>query len=752
MDPSAPKPVPPSDDAASGPRGYGTYGAYGNYGAGYGNYGGYGAYGRGGAGEKANPFMTYLTMLRERFWWVALSILVFVTVAVVFTYNIVPEYRAAGRLRVYRLTPNLGTNNNAVDEAQRIGSNDDFLTAIESMKSTAVIEGVSKRLTTAEKKLVLEPYQQGNVFTGPLTEQEVFVRQRAINPTRQTFVVNVEFTHPNRELARLVARHFCDVIQKANEDERLTITHPLVEKARIEIESLEDKIRKLYEKKNDLIAKGGLQSIAAATSTINSERAALVKDREDVRKQVDEFGIVVALVQQYRAANRDLAEIPQIRADERVSTLGAKVTDLKVTVRTMEEKYTDLHPTLILTRQQLAQTVAEFNQAVQLSAGRLESVLQNARERQTAIVNNLAQKDAEINRLQSANVELERIDKDIRANEEFLGRMKLNYEEAKLRTATSGISTSIRVMDQPSVSDKPTNKNYTFNALAGLLLGLFAGVGLVILMGTLDDRIKSVKDIEAGLGVPLLGTVPKVSETSGPDRSLLARQDKDRMATESVRAIYSAMKINPATAAGRVFLVTSTRPGEGKTFVATNLALTFAQHAERVIVVDADLRLPNVGPSLGFAGDGGVSRWFNGEMTLDEAIVKDVAPGLDVLPVGMNCRNPTQVINNPRFGEMIDELRRRYDRVFIDSPPIGAVSDALHLVPKADGVVYVVRYNIVSARNAAACVGRLRDAGVPMLCAVLNQMSVRMASVYTDSYDSAAGKYYTGESGAAPKA
>jgi capsular exopolysaccharide synthesis family protein len=330
--------------------------------------------------------------------------------------------------------------------------------------------------------------------------------------------------------------------------------------------------------------------------------------------------------------------------------------------------------------------------------------------------------------------------------------MKLNYEEAKLRTATSGISTSIRVMDKPSVSDKPVNKNFSVNALAGLALGLFAGVGLVVFLGTLDDRLKSVRDLEGGLGIQVLGTVPKVSETAGPDRALLARQDKDRQATESVRAIYSAMKINPASAAGRVFLVTSTRPGEGKTFVATNLALAFAQHSERVIVVDADLRLPNVGPSLGFAGDGGISRWFNGEMTLDEAIVKDVAPGLDVLPVGLSCRNPTQVINNPRFAEMLDELRRRYDRVFIDSPPIGAVSDALHLIPKVDGVLYVVRFNVVSARNAAACLARLRDAGAPMLSAVLNQMSVRLASVYTDSYDPSAGKYYVGEAGAPPRA
>jgi capsular exopolysaccharide synthesis family protein len=748
MDTPTPKPGQPQEDPSRGPRGYGAYGGYAGYGApGYGNYAGGGA-----PGAKGGPFALYLTMLRERWWWVLLSVLVFVTIAVVYTSTIIPEYRAAGRLRVYRLTPTIGGGNTAVDETQRIGSNDDFLTAIESMKSTAVIEGVSRLLTPAERKRVLEPYQQGNIFTGPLTEQEVFARQRGVNPTRQTFVVNVDFTHPDRELARLIAQRFCDVIQKSSEDERLTITHPLVEKARIEIESLEDKIRRLYEKKNGLVKSGDLLDIAGTTNSIAAQRAKLIQDREDYRKQLDEVGIVVALVKQYRAAGRDLAEIPLVRSDGDVAGARAKLTEAQTRVRAMEEIYTDLHPKMIAERQALAQLSAEFKRAVTTKADSLAAAQVDLRAKLDNAVEILRQKDEAINKLQAAAVELEKIDKDIRANEEFLGRMKLNYEEAKLRTATSGISTSIRVMDKPSVSDKPVNKNFSVNALAGLALGLFAGVGLVIFLGTLDDRLKSVRDLEGGLGIQVLGTVPKVSETAGPDRALLARQDKDRQATESVRAIYSAMKINPASAAGRVFLVTSTRPGEGKTFVATNLALAFAQHSERVIVVDADLRLPNVGPSLGFAGDGGISRWFNGEMTLDEAIVKDVAPGLDVLPVGLSCRNPTQVINNPRFAEMLDELRRRYDRVFIDSPPIGAVSDALHLIPKVDGVLYVVRFNVVSARNAAACLARLRDAGAPMLSAVLNQMSVRLASVYTDSYDPSAGKYYVGEAGAPPRA
>ncbi|MFM9147890.1 MAG: polysaccharide biosynthesis tyrosine autokinase, partial [Verrucomicrobiota bacterium] len=405
-------------------------------------------------------------------------------------------------------------------------------------------------------------------------------------------------------------------------------------------------------------------------------------------------------------------------------------------------KYTDQHPALVLSRTQLEQTRRELDEAVALSVARLDASLQNARARLEAILKNLAAKEDEISRLQAASVELERVDKDIRGSEDFLAKLKLSYEEAKLRSSSSGASTSIRILDLPSVADKPINKNYYMSGLVGLGVGLVLGLGLAVLLGTFDDRIKSARDVEGGLGLPLLGTIPKISQTAGPDRALLARQDKDRMATEAVRALYSSMKIGPASSGGRVFLITSTRPSEGKTFVATNLALLFSQHAERVLVIDADLRLPNVGPSLGFAGDGGLSRWFNGEMTLDEAIVRDVAPGLDVLPVGVSCRNPTQVINHPRFSELLDDLRSKYDRVFIDSPPVGAVSDARHLIPKVDGVIFVVRFNLVSLRNAVSCLARLREAGAPLLGVVLNRMSLRMASVYTDSYDASYRKYY----------
>jgi capsular exopolysaccharide synthesis family protein len=746
----------PPEPARGGNRGYGSYGSYGNYGAGNGGYGygNYGAYNRGGAGE-GNPIQNYLLMVRERYWWVLLSTLVFLTLSLLNTYNTVPEYRATGRLQVFRLAPTINGGSSAVDDNFKIVSNDDFFTAVEVMRSANIIEGVAKRLTAAEKKHVLEPYQAGNIFSGPLTDQEVFAKQRGINPQRQTLVINVDFTHPNRDLSRQVARLFCESIQKYSEDYRLTVTNPLVEKARIEIETLEDKVRRLYEQKNELIKNQKLLSIAKDTNTLTTERSVLVKDREETRKQIDENEILVSVIASYEKEGRPLGDIPQIRADSDVAATQTAISASKIRVSQMTETYTDQHPKLVAEREAIKQLESQLKEAVSQAIKSRRSALENAKARHEAILRNLLAKEEEISKLQAANVELERVDKDIKASEDFLGRMKLSYEEAKLRSSTSGTSTSVRIIDAPSVSDKPINKNYYFNALVGVGSGLLFGIVLIIVIGTLDDRIKSAKDVEGSLGLPLIGTVPRVANTSGPDRALLARQDNDRIATEAVRSIYSALKVNPAVSKARVFLVTSTRPSEGKTFVATNLALIFSQHSERVLVIDADLRLPNVGPSLGFTGDGGLSKWFNAEMTLDEAIVRDVAPGLDVLPVGLSCKNPTQVINNPKFLAMIEELRGRYDRIFIDSPPIGAVSDALHLLPKVDGVIYVVRYNTVNLRNAISCLARLREAQAPMLGVVLNAMSLRMASAYTDTYDSSYRKYYvdepSGRSGAGPK-
>ena len=196
----------------------------------------------------------------------------------------------------------------------------------------------------------------------------------------------------------------------------------------------------------------------------------------------------------------------------------------KIRMSQMTEKYTDQHPTLVAEREALNQVDRQLKEAVVQAVKSRRASLENAKARHEAILRNLVAKEEEISKLQAANVELERVDKDIRASEEFLGRMKLSYEDAKLRSSTSGTSTSISILDAPSVSDRPINKNYYYGALIGFGSGLLFGIVLVVVLGALDERIKSAADIEGSLGLPLIGTIPMVVRASGPDRALLARQ------------------------------------------------------------------------------------------------------------------------------------------------------------------------------------------------------------------------------------
>ena len=134
-----------------------------------------------------------------------------------------------------------------------------------------------------------------------------------------------------------------------------------MEKYRIDIDAIEERIRKLYESRNDLIKNQKLLSIAKDTNTLTAERASLVRSREDARKGIDELEIVWRQILDSKASGQNLYDISQVRADASVSALGNRVADLRVTVKTMEKKYTDEHPTLIQTRAQLEQTEKELD-------------------------------------------------------------------------------------------------------------------------------------------------------------------------------------------------------------------------------------------------------------------------------------------------------------------------------------------------------------------------------------------------------
>jgi capsular exopolysaccharide synthesis family protein len=321
--------------------------------------------------------------------------------------------------------------------------------------------------------------------------------------------------------------------------------------------------------------------------------------------------------------------------------------------------------------------------------------------------------------------------------------MEAAYVMEMIRTS-DGLVPNVFILERAMLTSlRPVNQNFLLAGGMGLAGGLVLGLAIVFGLAFLDDRVKSSTDIEGFLGLPLIGVMPTTHRFDSFKKARLVASGEDRSVTEAFRSLYSALKINELSNTAKVFITTSTTPSEGKSFITTNLAMTYAALGEKVLILDGDLRMPAVGKTLKLEGDKGITRFLRGTVSLDDAIFHGVEPNLDVLPVGAPCKNPTQVLNSKPFADLISNLKERYDRIFIDSPPVGAVSDCLNLLPQVDGIIFIVRFNSVKRRFVKSNIRRLQEAKVPIFGAILNQIGVRVARYYTNTGDSSYSKYYS---------
>lgn len=701
------------------------------------------AYGYNADTEANKTLRDYLMIVRERAWYLVLAVFVCTVGALLYNQSIMAEYMATARFQIYRsriqLASTAGTGE-TTNDTQRIIDDRDFNTQITAMNSMSIIDRVAKRLNQDERKEVLQPYQDGNIFSGALTQQEVIMKCRKIVPERQTFIANVQYTHPNRELARKMADYFVQEIKRANEEANLQNVDPLVERLRIQLDQMKEDIRKLAGKRNKLVEDKKIMSLVAGTNTAQQELTSLTQLNEGDKRAYEEATANMSQLADAKAKNRPTKTIPFISKDESVNAMTLEASRLGITLSAAQKKYTDKHPNVISLQQQLDQANKELDKAVKLAEEKLDSTYRTSKSNYENSSARLKEKQEEITKMQSAFTEYEAISKDIKVSEDNLNRLSSIYELKRADQAVS--ATPIVLIDNASGSDKPVNKNLFIALGAGLVLGTGIGLGIIFLLSALDDRVKSASDIEHFVGIPLIGVIPKIAKLDNFRKARTVSTNADRATTEAFHAIYSALKIHEQASKAKAILTTSTTPSEGKSFFTTNLAMTYALHGEKVIVVDADLRLPNVARSLQLEGDNGITKYQAGMITLDEAIRKDVVPNMDVLPVGASCKNPTQVLNSKKFAAMIEELKGRYDRVFIDSPPVGAVADSLNLMPQVDGALYVVKFNTVKRKSIKGNLRRLKESKVPVFGAILNQIGLHVANHYTNTYDKAYNKYY----------
>ena len=263
--------------------------------------------------------------------------------------------------------------------------------------------------------------------------------------------------------------------------------------------------------------------------------------------------------------------------------------------------------------------------------------------------------------------------------------------------------------------------------------GLLLGLALLFVLDKFDDRIGSFFEFRDKFPENLLGQVPR--EIGKGAMSLLVSNDPRHALLESFRTLRSSIIFLPVDGARpKTILVTSATPGEGKTTIASNLAIMFAFSGAKTLLVDADLRLGRIGKAFGIDAEIGLSDVMRQRINWREAVVPSSTPNLSILPRGKTLAHPSEHFLGKVTDQFLQEVYAEFDYIVLDSPPVMAADDVLSLAPKIDGTIFVIRFSSSSARRSRTAVNLLMQRQANVLGLVCNDVRLAEAEYGYGSY------------------
>ncbi len=342
-------------------------------------------------------------------------------------------------------------------------------------------------------------------------------------------------------------------------------------------------------------------------------------------------------------------------------------------------KFTQEHPDV----QKVNEEIDDIRMALESA---IESISDSISEKRRSLEDTLYSSETMLLKFPEKEREIAALQRKYKVNEQTYEYLLQKQAEMSINKAST--VSGNRVLDRAILPTKPVKPNVPMILLTSLLLGFIVSMLVAYIREMLDDKIKTREDIVTNTRIPFYGVVPQVRSAD----KMFTIEDQQSVASEALRLIRTNLEFIPTENKSKVVVVSSTVPGEGKTTIATNLAAVFGMSDKKTIVLSLDMRRPMLHRVFGLTNKIGMSTVLSKNNSLKEVIWEHKKiKNLDIITSGPIPPNPSELMQSGKVDKIIEELRKEYDYIIIDAPPMGIVTDALLLMKLSDIALIVFR-------------------------------------------------------------
>ncbi|WP_332653893.1 GumC family protein [Brevundimonas sp.] len=671
-------------------------------------------------------------------------VLAAVVLATVATLLMTPIYTASTTIQIDREAARVLASED-VGPRDNIGPSQEFFeTQYGLLRSTSLAERVVDSLGLATSDEFIEqmggtpPVRKGTAAQHAAARREAAVGLAAgglsISPVRGSRLVAISFDSPDPVLSARLANAFAENFIQANLERKF-------ESSQYARDFLEERLAqtksRLEESERQLVAYAANQQIinVGEVREDGSQPQSLVSsDLSALNSALAEATAArIGAEQKWRQAQSSaIMNLPEVLENGTIQRLSEERARVQAEYEQKLSIYKPDFPEML----QLKARVDELDAQIASIANGIRNSIRNqfqvAANQEAALQGRVNGLKGDVLNLRERTIQYNILQREVDTNRELYDGLLQRYKEVGI---TGGVTTNnVSIVDVAEAPDGPSKPSLFVNVLLAVFLGLTLGLGITLILEALDESLATPEDIESKLGVPVLGVIPLLPRGTTTGEALA---DIRSPFSEAYYSLRTALQFSTPDGSPATMLITSSRPGEGKSTTAYAVALNLARVGKRVLLADGDLRNPSMHRIVGVENVAGMSNLLSGAAELGEVARETRQKNLWFIPCGPLPPNPAELWGSDRMRRLLAEAGAEFDHIVIDGPPVLGLADSPMLGSMVAGVIFVLESKTTRRGQARGALKRLLIGDNRLLGAVLTKLDVRSTQYgdYNYAYD-----------------